>query len=54
MMMNDWHQIRWLLLPASVVNGLRQAASEPFTLWDYIANGAFITIAFVLWVALRR
>lgn len=33
---------------------LRNAASQPMTVWDYIVNGSLITLAVILWVALKR
>lgn len=53
-MMNDHQQLLWLLLPATVLNGLREAASQPMGVWDYLANGGIITVAVILWVALKR
>jgi hypothetical protein len=52
--MNSIRLLPLALLPAGVVNTLRQVASESMGLWDYILNGGFFTVVVVLWLALRR
>lgn len=52
--MNDYRLLPLVLLPATLTNTLREVANESMGVWDYVLNGGFITIAIVLWVALRR
>lgn len=52
--MNDHDLLRWLIPAGVLMTPLRNTAGEPLTLWDYLFNGSLITVAVILWVALKR
>jgi hypothetical protein len=53
-MTNDPKLIPLVILPAALANTLKETANQTMGLWDYLANGGIITVAIILWIALRR